>query len=220
MRKINIDSVADCLRIVITLVGWSESMQECDATWRLGWNVSRITESLFLGDLSFAENERGLGYLGIGAVVSVLEEDAWPDLHESIACLGIDLEDDPSSESIFRGAIRKVVNFVQRQIRLRKRVLVHCAAGRSRSPAFVVAYLMRHGVTPYDWSLTRFENAHQLVAEKRPIRINMGFISALRQYSNRLYRRRRRKLLLVLQTSLHNHIAIVVALPITVLMLG
>src|SRR5579871_120983 len=64
MRKINIDSVADCLRIVITLVGWSESMQECDATWRLGWNVSRITESLFLGDLSFAENERGLGYLG------------------------------------------------------------------------------------------------------------------------------------------------------------
>lgn len=59
--------------------------------------------------------------------------------------------------------------------------LVHCAAGMSRSPALVMAYLMRYrGVT--------LCQAHRWVQEIRPfIRLNSGFWELLLQYERCLY---------------------------------
>ncbi|KAG7222884.1 hypothetical protein INR49_015991 [Caranx melampygus] len=61
--------------------------------------------------------------------------------------------------------------------------LVHCAAGMSRSPALVMAYLMRYrGVT--------LRQAHRWVQDSRPyVRLNAGFWDQLLQYERRLYGR-------------------------------
>ncbi|CAL8368152.1 unnamed protein product [Boreogadus saida] len=59
--------------------------------------------------------------------------------------------------------------------------LVHCVAGMSRSPALVMAYLMRYrGAT--------LRRAHAWVRESRPcVRLNAGFWEQLLRYERRLY---------------------------------
>ncbi|KAA0718986.1 Dual specificity protein phosphatase 18 [Triplophysa tibetana] len=59
--------------------------------------------------------------------------------------------------------------------------LVHCAAGMSRSPALIMAYLMKHkGVT--------LRQAHNWVKDSRPyIRLNSGFWAQLLDYEKKLY---------------------------------
>ncbi|KAK7877646.1 hypothetical protein WMY93_031658 [Mugilogobius chulae] len=59
--------------------------------------------------------------------------------------------------------------------------LVHCALGRSRSPALVMAYLMR-------FRGASLRQAHELVRDKRPdIRLNRGFWEQLLSYERKLY---------------------------------
>ncbi|KAH3767393.1 dual specificity protein phosphatase 1B [Pelomyxa schiedti] len=59
-------------------------------------------------------------------------------------------------------------------------VLVHCAAGQSRSPSFVVAYLMASKRMPYSMALS-------LVRQKRPCcSPNFGFCKQLQQYAKSL----------------------------------
>ncbi len=57
----------------------------------------------------------------------------------------------------------------------KKNVIVHCAAGMSRSPTLVLAYLMIEN----KW---RFEEAYNHIKSKRPhISPNIGFIKQLKQ---------------------------------------
>lgn len=62
-------------------------------------------------------------------------------------------------------------------------VLVHCTAGRSRSPALILAYLLR-------FSSLSLADAHLLVLKSRPfIRINAGFWRQLMDYEVRVQNR-------------------------------
>jgi protein-tyrosine phosphatase len=59
-------------------------------------------------------------------------------------------------------------------------VLVHCAAGVSRSASFVIAYLMRV-------EKMKYVDAYQSVKTKRQIiRPNSGFVKQLREYERGL----------------------------------
>lgn len=56
-------------------------------------------------------------------------------------------------------------------------IFVHCAAGLSRSPSFVMAYFISQGRS--------FSEAFEIVREKRPkIWPNIGFVAQLKDYSN------------------------------------
>lgn len=64
----------------------------------------------------------------------------------------------PSDEYMSEGA-----DWIDKQIRDGRTVLVHCAKGRGRSATLVAAYLMRHESIPFDECNTLMKDARPLV---------------------------------------------------------
>jgi protein-tyrosine phosphatase len=88
------------------------------------------------------------------------------------------IDDDPK-ENIHQ-YFYKVHTIISNAVLNRKNVIVHCAAGMSRSPTLVLAYLMIEN----NWS---FEEAYQHIKRKRPeICPNIGFIMQLKQLEYQL----------------------------------
>lgn len=68
-------------------------------------------------------------------------------------------------------------SFIKEEI-IKGKILIHCAAGLSRSPTFAISYLMREN----KWT---FEDSYNFVKKKKPsIKINYGFLDQLREYEN------------------------------------
>eukprot|EP00727_Mastigamoeba_balamuthi_P009011 m51a1_g4732 putative dual specificity protein phosphatase 1-like (413) ;mRNA; r:354559-356276 len=80
----------------------------------------------------------------------------------------------------------EVIAFVEEARSEGGRVLVHCLAGASRSPALVMAYLMaRHAMT--------LEQAAKFVEARRPVYPNKGFKNALARFEATLAQRASRQ---------------------------
>lgn len=70
-------------------------------------------------------------------------------------------------------------NYIENELSKGNNVLVHCAAGVSRSATIVVAYLIKK----YKWS---YNKALDFVKAKRPcINPNLGFVMQLFTYGNK-----------------------------------
>uniref|UniRef100_A0A3P9MWF1 Si:ch1073-184j22.2 n=1 Tax=Poecilia reticulata TaxID=8081 RepID=A0A3P9MWF1_POERE len=137
-----------------------------------------VTPSLFLSGADAPLNGALMSQKGITLIVNATLSHALP-AHPGVECLRVpvcDLPCQPLGLHFDRVAERIHGNRAGG-------TLVHCAAGRSRSPALVMAYLMRfRGAT--------LRQAHRRVLESRPcIRINAGFWEQLLQYERRLYGR-------------------------------
>uniref|UniRef100_A0A3B3XWF0 Uncharacterized protein n=1 Tax=Poecilia mexicana TaxID=48701 RepID=A0A3B3XWF0_9TELE len=140
--------------------------------------LSQVTPSLFLSGADAPLNGALMSQKGITLIVNATLSHALPS-HPGVECLRVpvcDLPCEPLGLHFDRVAERIHGNRAGG-------TLVHCAAGRSRSPALVMAYLMRfRGAT--------LRQAHRRVLESRPcIRINAGFWEQLLQYERRLYGR-------------------------------
>lgn len=147
-------------------------------------DFSQITENLFLGNVCSAfgcyktMQKDALDRLEIYLVISVLSEDEYEDFmieredldgREWIRLVRDDDENADISEYFF-----KVHAVISEAVKADKKVLVHCAAGVSRSPTLVIAYLMIEN----RWS---YEDAYNYVKKKRPfIYPNSGFIKQLK----------------------------------------
>jgi hypothetical protein len=143
-----------------------------------------LTDQLYLSGCGPVTNDN-LESLGITAVVSALSE------QEERRMMGdrvfpstlkrhyVRLIDTDSSDiaSHFDEAAR----FIQDEIRSGGRVLVHCAAGISRSAPLVLAYLMRHR----DYDLRKAFNLVKSV--RRVVRPNNGFFQNLIDYERSIF---------------------------------
>lgn len=122
---------------------------------------NKITDDLFLGRLPLKNNndDLKLQQAGIGAVLSCLEKfenhsaglltpvtpQDWNAL--KIAHCQVETPDFyPLSENSFK----KGVEFIETQIKHGKKVYVHCKAGRGRSAAVVLAYLIKNFPEKFD----------------------------------------------------------------------
>uniref|UniRef100_A0A3B3ZIW3 Uncharacterized protein n=1 Tax=Periophthalmus magnuspinnatus TaxID=409849 RepID=A0A3B3ZIW3_9GOBI len=137
--------------------------------------LSEITPSLFLSGSDGAQNGPLVSRKGITLIVNATLAHPSPPL-PGVEVLRVPVSDLPSAP------LHQHFDRVAERIHSNSgKTLVHCAAGMSRSPALVMAYLMRfRGVS--------LQQAHALVRERRPhIRLNRGFWQQLLTYERRLY---------------------------------
>lgn len=139
-------------------------------------SLSQITPTLFLSGADAALNAALVSQKGITLIVNATLSHACP-AHPGVEYLRVPVSDLPSAR------LGDHFDRVAERIHGNRAggTLVHCAVGMSRSPALVMAYLMRYrGVT--------LSQAHRWVQESRPfVRLNAGFWEQLLQYERRLY---------------------------------
>ncbi|CAN0897515.1 Protein-tyrosine-phosphatase IBR5 [Linum grandiflorum] len=75
----------------------------------------------------------------------------------------------------------EAIQILEQSEREKARILVHCMSGKSRSPAIVMAYLMKSK----GWRLAQ---SYQWVKERRPaVELNEGVHQQLQEYEQRLF---------------------------------
>lgn len=138
--------------------------------------LSQITPTLFLSGAEAPLNAALVSQKGITLIINATLSHASP-AYPGVECVRVPVSDLPTA------------NLGTHFERVAERIhgnraggtLVHCAAGMSRSPALVMAYLMRYRGAS-------LRQAHRWVQESRPyIRLNAGFWEQLLQYERRLY---------------------------------
>ena len=128
--------------------------------------MNQIEESLYLSGIEAASNQGLLQERGITHVLSILDDLSYLERYEGIEYMQIEMPDTPKA-NILRH-VPQALSFISNSMKQGK-VLVHCAAGVSRSASIVIAYIMVKN--QYD-----FDTAKAFVRSKRScISPNRGF---------------------------------------------
>lgn len=139
-------------------------------------SVSQITPTLFLSSADAAQNKALLSRKGVTLIVNATLTHICPS-YRGVQCLRVPVPDLPHAPlgDHFERVAERIHN------NRTGSTLVYCAAGMSRSPALVMAYLMRY-------KGTTLREAHRWVQDCRPyVRPNAGFWHQLLRYEKKLY---------------------------------
>ncbi|XP_023262845.1 dual specificity protein phosphatase 8-like [Seriola lalandi dorsalis] len=139
--------------------------------------LSVILPRLYLGAESDVTQER-LASLGISYVLSVSRCSPQPSFLPCSRYLRIPIDDSLWDDLL--PWIPQALNFIDAAMSSGASVLVHCAAGISRSPALAVAYIM------YSLGMD-LDHAYRFVKERRPsISPNFNFLGQLQHFQGTL----------------------------------
>uniref|UniRef100_A0A1A7Y4D7 protein-tyrosine-phosphatase n=1 Tax=Iconisemion striatum TaxID=60296 RepID=A0A1A7Y4D7_9TELE len=142
--------------------------------------LSVILPRFYLGAESDVTQDR-LSSLGISYVLSVSRCSPQPSFLPGSRYLRIPIDDSLRDDLL--PWIPQAVHFIDAAMSSGASVLVHCAAGISRSPAVAVAYIMYH----LDLDL---DQAYRFVKERRPsISPNFNFLGQLQHFQKTLSQR-------------------------------
>ena len=132
-----------------------------------------IMDNIYLGDIDAAADEEFLKQFNIKAVVNCAEEIT--SNYKDLKFLELKLYDIPEQQIIPKFEV--AYKFIKKNtIHYYDNVLIHCAAGASRSAALVAFYMMKEKKWDYDECFWR-------MVEKRPVvSPNYGFAAQLREY--------------------------------------
>ncbi|KAL0960502.1 hypothetical protein HGRIS_005540 [Hohenbuehelia grisea] len=133
--------------------------------------------ALYVGSMTAVNDRDLLRDAHVTHLVQVLDA-PWIPLSEKdgFDCYRIAILDQSSAD--LRPHLEAACNHIDRALRSGRSVLVHCQQGISRSPAIVIAYLIRNlGMS--------FDQAHTLLKRKRAcIKPNSGFVKALQEWES------------------------------------
>ncbi|CAN9511257.1 unnamed protein product [Ophioblennius macclurei] len=142
--------------------------------------VSQVSDRLLVSDLDSALNTSVLTSRNVSLIVNAsgLENIAYPPLN-GLQVIHVPIQDWPHAPlNQYFDPVAERIHQNQRGV-----TLVHCTAGRSRSPTLVMAYLMR-------FEGCSLRQAHEQVLAQRPfIRPNAGFWRQLQEYEHNLFGR-------------------------------
>ena len=136
--------------------------------------VNKITDCIYIGDISSAFNRDELKKLGITHILSaILGVD--PPFPNDFTYMNVHIRDvtkEPLSQHL-----DECVEFIEQAVNNGERILIHCMAGKSRSVSIVIAYLIKQGMS--------FTEAYDLVKfYRRVANPNQGFVKQLVTYEN------------------------------------
>ncbi|CAL1607116.1 unnamed protein product [Knipowitschia caucasica] len=139
--------------------------------------LSAIMPRLYLGEQGDVTQER-LAALDISHVLSVSRCSPQPSFLPASRFLRVPIDDSLSAELL--PWIPQALAFIDSALASGGSVLVHCAAGISRSPALTVAYVMHRMQLDLD-------QAYRFVKERRPsISPNLNFLGQLQHFQTSL----------------------------------
>ena len=136
--------------------------------------MNQITENLYLGNFFSAKFADKLKELGIKKVLSIMGgfnpnyDESYKIIHKSFNV------NDIINQNIIQ-YFGECLNFIKGE----EKILVHCAAGVSRSATIVIAYIM------WDKKLS-YEDALNFVQSKRNVNPNPGFVEQLKIFEKEL----------------------------------
>ena len=137
-------------------------------------DISQITNTIYLGNIDAAFNKKKLKQIGIKKILTVME--AFGNHYGSNEFIhkSIDVEDNYQTNII--RYFKDCFLFIEGK----DKIFVHCAAGMSRSPTIVIAYIM--------WkNKLSLNKAIKFVKEKRPlISPNDNFMNQLKIFEELL----------------------------------
>jgi len=140
------------------------------------WIPSFIDEGLYLGSYTAAKNREFLQERSITHVLIV--GSGLQALHKDICEYKIINIQDIETEDITEHLVA-IIDFIENVVQKKSNVLVHCAAGVSRSGSAVIAYIMHKYKLNYN-------DARQRVAKRRPcVSPNTGFEKQLIAFEKR-----------------------------------
>ena len=138
-------------------------------------DMDKITNNIWIGNIASAKNIDNLKRLGIQKVLSVMENNAPKYRWEDNITQGIVKVADSPDQNVIK-YLGNCIKFINGD----ENVLVHCMGGSSRSPTFVIAYIM--------WKyMLSYKDAFEFVNRKRPfIFPNSGFKQQLKMFETLL----------------------------------
>ena len=139
--------------------------------------MNYIIDNIYLGDSEAAGNEEYLKEYNITAVVNCAEE-IYSD-YRDLKFIELRMFDTPEQNLFPKLEIG--YKFIKINSKNPKNnILVHCAAGMSRSASLVALYLMKEKGWDYDI-------CYQFMKERRPVvDPNYGFVEQLREYYDKI----------------------------------
>ena len=133
--------------------------------------MNKIIDGLYLGNINDANNHIDLRVNKIGIVVSILRNDV-----DVIKCSGVQyyvfrMEDSAFYADKLIGYIGEIYDILESNDDVN--VLIHCAAGISRSAGVVIGILMKK----FEWT---HDQAFKYVIKRRPIIISYHYVTELK----------------------------------------
>ncbi|CAF1328022.1 unnamed protein product [Rotaria magnacalcarata] len=139
--------------------------------------MTHIIDGLFIGSESNARNLEELSSTQIRHIVNVTSH--VPAYHSDQFNYYHISADDTQKQNLLNH-FDQAYKFIHKAIENNEKVLVHCVAGISRSPAIVISFLMRY-------AQMNMKDAYEFVKKKRPIvSPNINFMGQLLQYETKL----------------------------------
>ena len=134
--------------------------------------LDSIDQHFYLGGILEANDLALISRYQITAIISILSQNTKITKHPNIKYSRFSIDDLATSDIL--SIIPKALVFIKTEIELGGNVLLHCAAGISRSASVAVAYFMVVYEMPYELALEKVRNSRNCVCP------NLGFERQLR----------------------------------------
>lgn len=152
---------------------WKESLPK-KTNFYYDAEIDKITDKIYLGNEEAQKRPHILKAIGVTNIIVV---GTGLPVHHPKDFIYKSIEIDDFYQENIAFFFDETYKFIEES---KGSVYVHCAAGVSRSPTIVIAYIMKKNRKNY-------EETYEFVREKRPcISPNMGFVKQLKEFEKTL----------------------------------